>query len=140
MVEPVVLGAAVATRGNDLLMMRTDRGAIEGCWSVPSVAVAGGETLVEAVVRAVRERCGLTALAAPLLGWYESIEHGIDGAVAGHDVVACYQTVVLDDSEPAPGPGVVEARWMPVWDVAELPLVDGLAHLLADHQVIDTIA
>ncbi|UDY36373.1 NUDIX hydrolase [Dermatobacter hominis] len=138
MVDPVVVAGAVATRGNDLLVVRRDGGPAEGRWSVPLARVAGGETMVEAAVRAVAEQTGLGALSGPFLGWYESIRTADPGGA--HEVVACFTSVILDAVDPTAGAEVAEARWMPVWDVAELPLVDGLAELLAEHGVIDTLA
>lgn len=132
--RPVLSVGAVATTGNDLLVVRRRSDDVEGLWSVPTTAVTAGETMVEAAARSVAEQAGLGALSGPFLGWWESI--GDDR----HDVVACFSSVVLDRDEPVAGPDVVEARWMPVWDVAELPLTDGLAELLADHGVIDTLA
>ena len=131
---PVLLVGAVATTGNDLLVVRRRSDHVEGLWSVPTTPVAVGETLVEAAARSVKDQAALDGLAGPFLGWWESI--GRDH----HDVVACFRTVVLDQQDPVAGPDVVEARWMPVWDVAELPLTDGLAELLVDHDVIDTLA
>jgi hypothetical protein len=32
-----------------------------------------------------------------------------------------------------------EARWVPVWDVPELDLVDGLAEFLSEHGIIETL-
>ena len=138
-VDPVVRAGAVATRGNDLLVVRRDQGPTEGRWSVPVARIAGGETMVEAVVRAVATQCGLDALSGPFLGWFESIRSD-DDRLVDHDVVACFQAGVLEDAAPVAGHDVAEASWMPVWDVAELPLVDGLAELLAEHGVIDTLA
>jgi ADP-ribose pyrophosphatase YjhB (NUDIX family) len=134
--DPVVVAGAVATRGNELLVVRRADGPTEGRWSIPLARVAGGETMVEAAVRAVTDQAALESLSGPFLGWYESIRPGTPGL---HEVVACFTAVVLGHDEPAAGPGLAEARWMPVWDVAELPLVDGLAELLAEHGVIDTL-
>jgi 8-oxo-dGTP diphosphatase len=140
MVEPVVLAGAVATRDNDLLVVRRAVGPTEGRWSVPLARVAGGETMVEAVVRAVEAQTGLSAVSGPFLGWYESIDTTDDGEVASHEVVACFTAVVTGSEDPVTGEGLAEARWMPVWDVSELPLVDGLAELLAEHEINDTLA
>ena len=130
---PELRVAAVATRVNELLMVRSD-----GQWSTPAAVLRLGETLVEAAVRAVRDGCGLDALSGPSLGWYESI--GPDPTDPdGHVVVMCFTVVVLDDDEPTAGAGTEEACWLPVWDVSELPLDDGLAALLAEHDIIDTL-
>lgn len=166
--DPVVRAGAVATRGNDLLVVRgassgpsgegprasdaaNAANAANAAWSVPSVAVRSGETLAEAVARAVRTQTGLDALGAPFLGWYEQLpsgagrspeeqpggaDHDADGV---HQIVMCFGAVVMDDGPPTAGLDVVEARWMAVWDFSELPIADGLAELLAEHGIIDTL-
>lgn len=136
---PVLRAAAVVAHGNDLLMVRSADGGGERGWSVPSAPVRSGETMVEAVVRAVRSLTGLDALCGTFLGWYEVMPVGSDRGTP-HEVVACFRAVSLDPDEPTPGSGVIEARWMAAWDVSELPLADGLAELLAEHGFIDTLA
>lgn len=131
--EPRLGVTAVANRVNELLLVRSPDG-----WSTPTVRLRRGETLVEAAVRAVGEQCGLEALSGPSLGWYESF--GADPfAPDGHRVILSFTVVVLDTAEPRPGVGILETRWMPVWEASELPMEDGLAGLLAEHGVIDTL-
>lgn len=141
MADPMVRAAAVATRGNDVLVVQSG-----GEWSVPSVAVDVGETLAEAVARAVRTQTDLDALASPFMGWYEELPaardagpHDDEHTTGTHLIVMCFGAVVMDDRTPKAGPDVVEARWMAVWDFSELPLADGLAELLAEHGIIDTL-
>lgn len=111
---------------------------------MPSAPVRGGETMVEAVVRAVRSLTGLDALCGAFLGWYEVLpaesDRGSTRRGTPHEVVACFRAVSLEPDEPTPGSGAIEARWMAAWDVSELPLADGLAELLAEHGFIDTLA
>lgn len=135
-----MLAGAIVTRRNDLLVVgHTDRTA-ERRWSVPTSTVRRGESLVECAVRAVEESTALSGLGGAFLGWFESFPQG-RGSDDDHQVVMCFEVVVLDAFDPAPasGPGSAEARWMPVWEVSELPLADGLAGLLADRGVIDTL-
>lgn len=136
---PVLRAAAVVAHGNDLLMVRSADGGADRGWSVPSAPVRGGETMVEAVVRAVRSLTGLDALCGASLGWYEVLPVGSERGTP-HEVVACFRAVSLEPDEPTPGSGVIEARWLAAWDVSELPLADGLAELLAEHGFIDTLA
>ncbi|HMV74463.1 MAG TPA: NUDIX domain-containing protein, partial [Microthrixaceae bacterium] len=128
---PVLRAAAVVAHGNDLLMVRSADGGGERGWSVPSAPVRGGETMVEAVVRAVRSLTGLDALCGAFLGWYEVLpaesDRGTTRRGTPHEVVACFRAVSLEPDEPTPGSGAIEARWMAAWDVSELPLADGLA-------------
>ena len=131
--RPEVCVGAVATRRDDLLMVRRGHGPGAGQWSVPGGRVERGETLAEAVVRELDEETALSGLCGPLLGWVERIEED------HHFVILDFDVVVLSTGEPVAGSDAAEARWVPVWDVPELDLVDGLAEFLSEHGIIETL-
>lgn len=128
----VCVGAVVVDDGR-LLLVRRGRGPAQGSWSVPGGRVEPGETLAEAVVRELREETALEGVCGELLGWVERIddEH--------HFVILDFRVDVLDPGEPVVGDDAAEARWVPLHDVAEMALVDGLAEFLHEHGVLDTI-
>ena len=130
---PTVCVGAVATRTNELLMIRraTDPGL--GRWSVPGGRVERGETLAEAVVRELSEETGLSGICGPLLGWTEIIDD------THHFVVLDFEVTIIGPGEPTPGDDALEAAWTSVWTVPELDLVDGLAEFLSDHGIIETL-
>ena len=129
----VCVGAIVVT-DDDLLMIRRGHGPGAGEWSIPGGRVEGGELLAEAVVREVREETGLEAICGPLVGWVERIHDD------RHFVILDFQATVLERQDPVAGDDAVEAGWVPLADVAELRLVDGLAEFLHEHGIIATIA
>ena len=131
--RPEVCVGAVAVRGDDLLMVRRGHGPGAGRWSVPGGRVETGETLAEAVVRELLEETGQEGLCGPFLGWVELIGEG------HHFVVLDFEVVVLSADEPVAGSDAAEARWVPVWEVPELSLVDGLAEFLDEHDIIETL-
>ena len=131
--RPEVCVGAVAVRRNDLLMIRRGHGPGAGEWSVPGGRVERGETLAEAVVREVHEETGLEVVCGAMMGWVERI------AVDHHFVILDFEVVVISQEDPVAGSDAAEARWVPAWEVPELPLVEGLAEFLADHDVIDTV-
>jgi ADP-ribose pyrophosphatase YjhB (NUDIX family) len=96
--------------------------------------VEQGETLAEAALRELAEETGLEGVCGPMVGWVERIGPG------WHFVILDFEVVLLGDDAPAAGDDAAEAAWVPVWDVPELPLVDGLAEFLSDHGIIDTIS
>jgi 8-oxo-dGTP diphosphatase len=124
---------AVARRGDELLLVRRGHGPAAGEWSVPGGRVERGETLAEAVVRELEEETGLVGLCGPLLGWVERIDD------AHHFVILDFEVVVLGAEDPVAGSDAAEALWVPVWDVGELRLVEGLAEFLAEHGIIETL-
>ena len=132
-VVPEVCVGAVVVVDDDLLLIRRGRGAAQGEWSVPGGRVLGGELLAEAVVRELFEETGLEGICEDLVGWAERI--GDDH----HYVILDFRVTLLERTEPTAGDDAAEARWVPLADVAELNLVEGLAEFLHDHGIVRTI-
>jgi 8-oxo-dGTP diphosphatase len=127
---------AVAVADGRLLLVRRGHGPAAGAWSVPGGRVEGGETLAEAVVRELAEETGLEAVCDDLIGWVERI--GSDH----HFVIFDFFVTVLDDPDavPAAGGDAAEAAWVPVEDISQLRLADGLAEFLHEHGIVPVIA
>lgn len=130
----VCVGAVVIDDEDRLLLIRRGRGPAQGAWSVPGGRVESGELLAEAVVRELAEETGLEAICGDLIGWVERLDDD------NHFVILDFSATVLDpDQTPVAGDDAAEVAWVPVHDVAERNLVDGLAEFLHDHGVIPTI-
>ena len=132
--RPEVCVGAVAVDNDRLLLIRRGRGPGAGAWSVPGGRVESGETLAEAVVRELAEETGLEGVCGELLGWVERMgdEH--------HFVILDFLVDVLEGRDPVAGDDAVDARWVPLPEVGEMTLVDGLAEFLAEHGVIRVFA
>ena len=130
---PRLAVGAIAVRSDELLLVRRGHGPAAGEWSVPGGRVERGELLSAAVVRELAEETGLEAICGPVVGWVERIddEH--------HFVIIDFEVTVIDDRDPVAGSDAAEAEWVPIHDVAERRLVDGLAEFLHDHGIIPTI-
>jgi 8-oxo-dGTP diphosphatase len=124
---------AVAVDADRLLMIRRGHGPGAGEWSVPGGRVEPGELLAEAVVRELVEETGVEGVCGELVGWVERF-HGDD-----HYVILDFRVSVLEGTEPVAGDDAQEARWIPLADVAELNLVEGLAPFLHERGIIPTI-
>ena len=133
MIVPQVCVGAVAIDDGRLLLVRRGQAPGLGRWSVPGGRVEPGETLQEAVVRELLEETGVEGVCMGLVGVAEQIddEH--------HHVIIDYAVEVLAPAPPSAGSDATEARWIPLADVAEMDLVDGLAEFLHEHGVIETI-
>ena len=97
-------------------------------WSLPTAEVALDEPLVAAVVRAVDEDAGLEAVCEGPLGHLERLGEG-------HRVLLAFRAALLGEGVPRAG-----AAWVDLDDVAQRPLVDGLAELLTDQEILHLIA
>ena len=133
MSEPEVCVGAIVVDEDDLLLIRRGRGPAQGEWSVPGGRVRTGELLAEAVVRELLEETGLEGICEELVGWVERI--GGDY----HFVILDFRVTLLERAEPTAGDDAAEAAWVPLVDVAERNLVEGLAEFLHDHNILKTI-
>jgi len=133
-VTPIVGVGAVVVDHDRLLLVRRGRGPAQGEWSVPGGRVEHGEALIEAVTRELREETGLEGVCGPLLGWAERIGPGDD-----HYVILDFEVTLVGSDQPTAGDDAAEAAWVPLSDVAELTLAEGLAEFLHDHGILGTI-
>lgn len=133
MSRPEVCVGAVVVVEDRLLLIRRGHGPGAGEWSIPGGRVEAGETLAEAVVRELAEEAGVEGVCGELVGWVEIL--GDDH----HFVILDFWCTLLDDREPTAGDDAAEVRWVPLHDVAEQRLVEGLAEFLHDKGVISTI-
>ncbi|HEY2301001.1 MAG TPA: NUDIX hydrolase [Acidimicrobiales bacterium] len=131
--RPEVCVGAVATDDGCLLLIRRGHGPAAGEWSIPGGRVNAGETLAEAVVRELVEETGVEAVCDSLLGWVERIGDGY------HYVIFDFLVTILSGDTPVAGDDAAEARWVPLDQVAELRLVEGLAEFLHDNGIINVI-
>lgn len=132
-VGPHLCVSAVAVDDDRLLVVRRGQGPAQGSWSVPGGRVDAGETLAEAVVRELAEETGIEGVCGALLDWVERI--GPDH----HFVILAFAVQVLEAGSPRPGSDAAEAAWIPLAQVADLHLVEGLAELLHTHGILDVI-
>ena len=84
--------------------------------------------MVSAVVREVFEETGLEVVVDRYIGWVERI--GDDHHFVIHDFLV---TVLDERPVPVHGDDAAEARWVPLEEVTDYALVDGLADFLAEH-------
>ncbi|CAN5854362.1 hypothetical protein BH24ACT3_BH24ACT3_14620 [soil metagenome] len=85
-------------------------------------------------MRELAEEAGLEGVCGPLVGWVERMD------ATHHHVILDFRVTLLGPEEPVAGDDAVEARFVPVDDVATLALTDGLAEFLHEHEIIVTIA
>lgn len=134
MARPEVCVGGIAVDDDRLLLIRRGRGPAQGSWSVPGGRVEAGELLAEAVVREVLEETGLEVVCGEIIGVVERFsDHG-------HYVIIDHRVTVLDPTQqPVAGDDAAAVAWVPLSDVADWDLVEGLAEFLHDHGILATI-
>jgi 8-oxo-dGTP diphosphatase len=133
--RPELCVGAIALHDGNLLLIRRGHGPAAGEWSLPGGRLESGELVAEAVVRELREETGLEGVCGELVGWVERI----DPAGAHHFVILDFEVTVLDDAEPTAGDDAAEAAWVPLDQVVDRRLTEGLAEFLHDQGVIEII-
>jgi len=127
-VEVAVGGVAV--RNGHLLLIRraTEPGA--GRWSLPGGRIEAGEAMTAALVREMAEETGLVVTVGALVGLAERVDE------RHHMVIIDHEVSVVGDATPRAGDDAAEAAWVPLAEVADLDLVDGLLGFLTEHGVL----
>ena len=129
--RPEVCVGAVAVDDDRLLLVRRGHGPAAGEWSVPGGRVEAGETLIEAVVRELWEETGLEGVCDRFVGWVERIDD------ENHFVILDFAVTVLDPAAvPVAGDDAAEAAWVPLTELGDYRVVDGLVEFLHDHAMV----
>ncbi len=124
---------AVIVEDDALLMIRRANEPGAGRWSLPGGRVDWGETLAHAVVREVLEETGVECVIGELLGWVERITEEF------HYVIFDFVAQPLSFEDPVAGDDALEVAWVPLNEVDQLDLVEGLAEFLGEHGIIETL-
>lgn len=90
--------------------------------------------MAEAVVRELAEETGVEGVCGRLVGWVERV--GPDH----HFVILDFAVDVLEAGIPRAGDDATDAAWVPLIEVVDRPLVEGLAEFLHEHGILDVIA
>jgi len=132
--RPEVCVGAVIVDDDRLLLIRRGHGPAAGEWSFPGGRVEFGETMVEALVREVKEETGLDVAVGDYIGHVEVL-----GDTA-HFVIHDFYATAFDTEPLQAGDDAQEVAWVEFHAVAELNLVDSVAEFLSDHHIIDLMA
>ncbi len=119
-----VAAYAVIRRGGEVLLTRVSpQGYHAGLWSLPGGGVEHGERPADALVREVREECGVTCEVGSLL---DAVDDHFSGVAPNgrfedfHSVMLLFSATLPDGAEPrlAETDGTTDAvAWVPLADV-----------------------
>ena len=128
--RPFVAVSAAIVRAGQVLVVRRARAPANGLFSLPGGVVEIGETLIEALVREVREETSMAIEPVELAGYREAITHDRNGRVERHFVILPFAARWLA-GEPILNEELSEARWLHPSELAGLPTTPGLAEIVA---------
>lgn len=127
--RPYVAVSAAIVRDGKVLVVRRARKPALNLYTLPGGAVEAGETLVEAVIREVREETQLTIEPLALAGTREAIMRDAQGRVERHFVILSFAARWLS-GEPVLSEELDDARWLDPSGLAELKTTEGLAEIV----------
>jgi 8-oxo-dGTP diphosphatase len=125
--RPEVAVGAIVVHDGCLLLVRRRLPPGEGRWCPPGGRVEFGESLRAAVEREVLEETGIVVRTGELVGVDE--DTGVDPDPY-HFVILDFDAVAEGDTRLVAGDDAVDARWVPLAEVADLDLVEGLYDFL----------
>jgi 8-oxo-dGTP diphosphatase len=125
----LAVSAAIIDHGK-VLIVRRARAPMQGISTLPGGVVESGETLIEAVVREVREETTLTIEPATLAGYREMITRVSGGRTERHFVILCFAARLISGT-PTPNEEIDEIRWCRPEELGGLDTTDGLADIVA---------
>ena len=126
---PILAVSAAIIRDGKVLIVRRARPPAAGLYTLPGGGVEVGETLMEAVVREVREETALAIEPVALAGYREAIVKDDGGRIRRHFVILSFAARWIA-GEPVLNEELTEARWLYPAAVTGLKTTDGLAEII----------
>jgi 8-oxo-dGTP diphosphatase len=126
---------AIVVRDDAVLLVRRGRGPGAGKWAPPGGRVEFGESLRDACAREVREETGLAVEVGKLAGWVERT--GTEPAPY-HYVILDFFASVRGEQPLQPGDDAADVAWIPLSDLGQTDLVDGVHEFLREVGTVPT--
>ncbi|MFL2957251.1 MAG: NUDIX hydrolase [Candidatus Thalassarchaeaceae archaeon] len=91
--------AACIVKEERILLVKESRGSKAGLWGMPKGAVDEGEAPAKAVLRELREECGIEGEVIGLIGVRECVENKIPGMFLAYSVKINEDEIKIDHDE-----------------------------------------
>ena len=131
--QPTACALVVDDEGRVLLGRRATK-IWHGYWDTPGGFLEEGEEPLDALRRELREETGLEGVCDRFVGWVELVDDD------HHALILDSLVTILEGEEPVAGDDAAEAAWVPLNEVTDLNVVDGLVEFLHEHGLLAVIA
>lgn len=128
--RPFLAVSAAIVRDGRVLVVRRARPPALGVFTLPGGVVEAGETLMQAVIREVREETAMEIEPVGLAGHREAIVRDAAGRVERHFVILAF-AAHWRAGEPILNAELAEGRWVDPAELAGLRTTEGLAPIVA---------
>ncbi len=132
--QPIVGVGALIVHDRKLLLVKRGVEPAKGKWSVPGGAVELGERIRDALLREVKEECGLDveiAMGRPLDA-IDSITMTKEGRLRYHYILLQF-LVQPKGGTLSPASDVLDARWVPLDEVQKFDLTKSFRSFFEKH-------
>jgi ADP-ribose pyrophosphatase YjhB (NUDIX family) len=130
--RPFLAVSAAVIRDGRVLIVRRGGTFGRGIYTLPGGVVEAGETLMQAVIREVREETQVAIEPVALAGYREMIMRDEAGKASRHFVILCFAARWIS-GEPVPEPKEIsEAAWRLPDELDGLKTTDGLREIVAE--------
>lgn len=127
--RPFLAVSAAIFRDGRVLVVRRAQSPANGLYTLPGGVVELGETLIEAVMREVREETGLEIEPHGLAGYRQLIARDASGRIERHFVILPFAARWLA-GEIALNDELAEGRWLEPDALSGLKTTEGLADIV----------
>ena len=127
--RPFLAVSAAIIRDGKVLVVRRTRNPALHLYTLPGGAVEAGETLMQAVMREVREETSLDVEPVALAGNREVIARDAQDRVERHFVILCFATR-WRSGEAVLNEELDDARWLDPAELSGLRTTEGLAEIV----------
>lgn len=128
-VKPLPGVSAFVARDGKVLLVKRNKKAGYGMWSLPGGHVEPGEKARDAVVRELAEETGITARVERILDAIDIIHRDDAGQVLFHYLISCF-LCRWEAGEPVAGDDVSDARWVHPDEFGGLTMTPGTAEFI----------
>ncbi|MGZ8095008.1 MAG: NUDIX hydrolase [Methylosarcina sp.] len=126
-VPAIGVGGIVFNNHDQVLLIKRDKPPAQGFWSVPGGKQEAGESMVEACKREIIEETGLITEVKQIVAVVERRVENFHYIII--DFLVRLQNQQIDVS-PVAQSDASEARWVDIAELADYPLVEGLAEII----------
>jgi len=131
--QPIVSVGAVLIHEGKILLVKRGVEPGRGMWSIPGGAVELGERVEDALIREVREECGLEVEINRILDVVDNIVLNSRNSVQFHYTILNF-LVQLKGGTLKPADDVANARWVPLDEAENYDLTPSFRSFFRKHK------
>ena len=132
--HPILAVGAVILKENRILLVQRRNPPYSGCWTIPGGKVKFGESTRDALVREIKEECGLEVVPGRIIDVIDHIEVSYD-APEVHYVIVDFYVESFSGSLIA-GSDAFDARWVDHSGLEDLQIPELTRRFLEKHEIL----